>query len=130
MSNERQASTANLDGSLMLAGSSRPAAGFRAEAVVLNDNVTGMVGRAVWIDERGDKVFSELQGEGTAADNKITGTLVGGTGRYAKAEGNYEFSWRFVLEDENGAIQGQTVGLRGRIRARSTQAGSNVEKAR
>jgi hypothetical protein len=113
---ERRASTANLTGSLVLAGASRPAIGFRAEAVVLNDSATGMLGRAVWTDEHGDQAYSELRGEGTATHNTITGTFVGGTGRYAGATGNYEFSWRFVLESEDGTVQGQSLGLKGRVR--------------
>jgi hypothetical protein len=113
-----------LNGSLVLAGPSRPNAGFRAEAFVFNDTATGMVGRAVWTDEHGDQAFSELHGEGTADNNAITGTFVGGTGRYAGANGTYEFSWRFVLENEDGVVEGQSMGLKGRIRAGSRQTGS------
>ncbi len=110
----RRSST--LRGSLLLSGAARPNAGFRAEAVVLNDSATGMVGRAVWTDERGDQAWSELRGEGTATGNRIVGTFVAGTGRYAGISGNYEFSWRFVLETEDGVVQGQSVGLKGRAR--------------
>jgi len=113
---DRQASIASLNGSLLLAGPSRPGVGFRAEAIVLNDSASGMVGRSVWTDERGDQVFSELRGEGTATGNRITGTILGGTGRYSGATGSYEFSWRFVLETEDGTVQGQSVGLKGRVR--------------
>ena len=116
---DRWASIANFDGSLLLAGPSRPATGFRAEAIVLNDSVTGMVGRAVWTDERGDQAYSELQGEGTATGNQIVGTFLGGTGRYSGATGTYEFSWRFVLEGEDGSVQGQSIGLNGRVRLES-----------
>ena len=42
-----------------------------------------MVGRAVWTDERGDQVFSELKGEWVGTGNRIVGTFIGGTGRYA-----------------------------------------------
>jgi len=118
---DRRASTANLEGSLLLAGPSSPAVGFRAEAIVLNDSATGMVGRAVWTDEHGDQVYSELKGEGTATHNRIVGTLLGGTGRYLGATGTYEFSWRFVLEGEDGAVQGQSVGLKGRVRVGSPE---------
>jgi len=120
---DRQASIANLNGSLLLAGPSRPGVGFRAEAIVLNDSATGMVGRSVWTDERGDQVFSELRGEGTGTGNRIVGTFLGGTGRYAGATGSYEFAWRFVLETEDGTVQGQSVGLKGRVRAGSPPAG-------
>lgn len=122
----RRASIAEMDGSLLLAGPSRPSVGFRAEAIVLNDSATGMVGRSVWTDDRGDQVYSELRGEGTATGNRIVGTFLGGTGRYAGATGTYEFSWRFVLEAEDGTVQGQSMGLHGRVRASAPQALSSA----
>jgi hypothetical protein len=121
---DRRASIANFSGSLLLAGSSRPATGFRAEAIVFNDSVTGMVGRAVWTDEHGDQAYSELQGEGTSTGNKIVGTFLGGTGRYSGVTGSYELSWRFVLEGEDGSVQGQSVGLNGRVRLDSPRGTS------
>ena len=119
---DRRASISNFSGSLVLAGPSRPNVGFRAEAIVFNDSLTGMTGRAVWTDEHGDHAFSELQFADTPANNKIVGTFVGGTGRYAGATGTYEFSWRFVLESEDGNTQGESVGLKGRVRVDSTRA--------
>ena len=119
---ERRASIANLTGTLLLAGPSRPGLGFRAEAIVLSDSATGMVGRSVWTDERGNQVFSELRGEGTATGNRIVGTILGGTGRYSGVTGTYEFSWRFFLEAEDGTVQGQSVGLKGRVRVGSPPA--------
>lgn len=122
---DRQASIADLSGSVLLAGPSRPAIGFRAEAIALNDSATGMIGRAVWTDERGDQVYSELRGEGTATNNRIVGTFLGGTGRYSGATGTYEFSWRFVLETEDGSVQGQSIGLKGRVQLDSPHAPSD-----
>ena len=113
---DRKASVATFRGSLVLSGAARPNAGYRAEAVVLNDSATGMTGRAVWTDERGDQAWSELRGEGTATGNRIIGTFVAGSGRYAGISGDYEFSWRFVLESEDGVVQGQSEGLQGRVR--------------
>ena len=123
---DRRASIAEVDGSLLLAGPSRPDVGFRAEAIVLNDSATGMVGRSVWTDEHGDEVYSELRGEGTATGNRIVGTFLGGTGRYAGATGTYEFSWRFVLEAEDGTVEGQSMGLKGRVRVSAPQAASSA----
>ena len=120
---DRKASVSMLRGSLVLSGAARPAVGFRAEVVVLNDTATGMVGRAVWTDERGDQAWSELRGEGTATGNRIVGTFIAGTGRYAGVTGQYEFSWRFVLETEDGTVQGQSVGLKGRVRGGSADGG-------
>ena len=113
---DRRVSVADLTGTLMLAGPSRPSVGFRGEALLFNDSATGMVGRAVWTDDRGDEVFSELRGEGTASGNRVLGIFVGGTGRFAGATGTYEFSWRYVLENEDGNVAGESVNLKGRIR--------------
>src|SRR5262245_62993100 len=118
---DRRASIVDFNGSLELSGASRPAVGFRAEAIVLNDSVTGLVGRAVWTDERGDQVFSELRGEAPATSNRLFGRFLGGSGRYAGATGSYEFSWRFLLEVEDGTVQGQSMGLKGRVRRAAPQ---------
>jgi len=123
---DRQASIADFTGSLFLSGPSRPAVGFRAEAIVLNDSVTGLVGRAVWTDERGDQVFSELRGETTPTGNRLVGTFLGGSGRYVGATGSYEFSWRFLIEGEEGTVQGQSEGLKGRVRAGPLQDAPNA----
>jgi hypothetical protein len=112
----RRGSIIDLRGTLLLRGAGRPGVGFRSEVIALVDSATGLVGRSVWTDEHGDQVFSELQGEGTSARNRIAGTILGGTGRYAGATGMYEFSWHFVIEAEDGSIQGRTEGLEGRVR--------------
>ena len=112
----RKGSILDLSGTMLLAGQGRPGVGFRCEVIALVDTATGLVGRGVWTDERGDQVFSELKGEGTAERNRIAGTILGGTGRYAGATGSYEFSWQFVIESEDGSIQGRAVGLKGRVR--------------
>ena len=111
----RQGSLVDLRGSLLLRGAERPGVGFRSEVIGLSDSTTGFSGRSVWTDERGDQVFSELTGEGTAEKNRIRGTIFGGTGRYAGASGSYEFSWEWVLESEDGSIQGRANGLKGRV---------------
>lgn len=120
---DRRGSIVDLRGTMLLAGPGRPGVGFRAEVIALVDSATGLVGRSVWTDERGDQVFSDLTGEGTAARNHITGTILGGTGRYAGVTGSYEFSWRFVIEAEDGSIQGSAVGLKGRFRLGQPTAG-------
>lgn len=113
---ERRASILDLSGTMLLAGSKRPGVGFRSEVIALVDSNTGLVGRSVWTDEHGDQVFSQLQGEGTADRNHITGKFLGGTGRYAGATGSYEFSWQWVMEAEDGTIQGRAIDLKGRVR--------------
>lgn len=120
---DRQGSIVDLSGSMLLAGAARPGVGFRADLIALVDSETGLVGRGVWTDDRGDQVYSELTGEGTGEHNHIVGTILGGTGRHSGATGTYEFSWQYVIESEDGVIQGRAVGLKGRYRAGQPGAG-------
>jgi hypothetical protein len=118
---ERHASLLDLKGTLLLQGDARPAVGFRADSLFLADTTTGLVGRAAWTDENGDHVYSEL----TSAPPDtlaVTGTIVGGTGRYSGATGAYTFTWSDVLATEEGAIQGRATNLTGRIRTGSGSA--------
>jgi hypothetical protein len=110
------ASIMNLNGSLLLAGENKPGVGFRAEMVGFADSVNGLVGRSVWTDEHGDRVFSELKGEQVGTGNRITGTIVGGTGRFAGATGDYAFEWRYLITAEDGRVGGRSEGLTGRVR--------------
>jgi hypothetical protein len=126
----QQSSVFDLTGSVLLTGERRPAAGFQARVIGFTGDGGAMQGRSVWTDERGDQVFSELQGEGTATGNRIAGTIVGGTGRFAGATGDYAFSWRFVLEAEDGTVQGQSVGLTGRVRAGGPAAAPGAAEGR
>src|SRR5262250_904691 len=120
LGNDRQTSVANYQGTLLLAGPGRPGVGFRAEVIALNDSDTGMLGRAVWTDEHGDQVWSELRGEGNKTTNKIVGTFVGGTGRYSGATATYDLSWIFMLDTNNGTSQRESLGLKGRVRKGSS----------
>ena len=125
------ASIMNLNGSLLLAGANKPGVGFRAEMVGFADSVTGLVGRSVWTDEHGDQVFSEMKGERVEDGNRITGTFLGGTGRFAGATGEYEFQWRYLITAEDGRVGGRAEGLKGRVRlgappASASSAGAPV----
>ena len=113
---DRRSAVFDLRGSMLLSGPGRPIVGFRSEVIALSDSASGLTGRSVWTDEAGDQVFSEIKGQGTAARNRIEGTIFGGTGRYAGVTGTYEFSWKYVIESEEGTIQGRAVGLKGRVR--------------
>lgn len=113
----RQASIADLEGTMLLSGDTRPARGFRGEAIVFNDTGAGAEGRGVWTDSDGSQIFSELHGTGVAAAKKIEGKFIGGTGRFTGATGSFTFTWQFVIDTGDGRIQGQTSDLSGRIRA-------------
>ena len=105
-----------LTGSVLLTGAQRPAVGFKAQAIGFSDSRTGMQGRCVWTDERGDRVYSELKGEAVGEGNRILGTFIGGTGRYAGVTGDYTFQWQYVIDTEDGAVSGRVIDFKGRAR--------------
>lgn len=113
---QRSVAVVEVSGSLLLSGASRPALGFRGEAITFADDATGMLGRAVWTDERGEQLYSELTAERSDGALAIRGRFVGGSGRYAGAEGEYAFGWQYLIESEAGEVQGRAVGLTGRVR--------------
>ncbi len=113
---DRRASVASLGGTLLLTGERGLGVGFQARAITFSDSQTGGLGRAVWIDDRGDEIFSELSGGPIASGRRISGTIIGGTGRWAGVTGAYELGWQFVIETEEGVVQGRAVDLKGRAR--------------
>ncbi len=110
----RRASVLSVSGSMLLTGERGLGVGFQARAIALSDEKTGMLGRAVWTDERGDQIFSELRGDPVASGRAVLGTITGGTGRWAGIEGEYRFDWSWVVEAGEGRVQGRAEGLRGR----------------
>jgi hypothetical protein len=113
---ERRASVAILSGTLLLTGERGLGVGFQARAITFSDSQTGGLGRAVWTDERGDEVYSELSGGPLASGRRVAGTIVGGTGRYLGVTGAWDMAWQLVMETEEGVVQGRAIDLKGRAR--------------
>ena len=111
----RSAAIVRLSGAVVLAKTDLDG-GLLGEAIAFDDGNTLSVGRAVWTDARGDRVFSELKGEPVATGRRIVGTITGGTGRYAGAIGDYALTWQYVAQDADDVVQGRSVDLRGRLR--------------
>ncbi len=111
----RTAGIVHLSGAIVLAKGTELGGGILADAIAFDDGRSLSVGRAVWTDARGDRVFSELRGEPVATGRRILGTITGGTGRYNGLVGEYELTWQYVAQDDD-AVQGRAVDLRGRIR--------------
>jgi hypothetical protein len=120
---ERGAAAAivEISGAVVLASGEGLSRGFRGEAIGFDDGQGLSMGRCVWTDERGDRLFSRLRGESVQTGRRFTGTITGGTGRYAGLSGEYSFTWQYVIAAEDGAggIQGRAVGLTGRIQRAS-----------
>jgi hypothetical protein len=121
----RTSSVLELEGPVLLAGPQRPGVGFQSHTIALSDSTTGLLGRSEWTDENGDKVFSEITGTGTAAQNKLQGRIVGGTGRYSGVTGTYDFSWSYLIETDDGTVQGRAVGLTGQVTKQPSGGGGD-----
>ena len=113
----RTASTIYLSGAVVLTVSEGVSRGFRGEVIGFDDGATASIGRSVWTDERGDRIFATLRGETIGTGRRFAATITGGTGRYAGITGEYSFEWQYVVEADQGTIQGRAVGLKGRYRA-------------
>jgi hypothetical protein len=114
------ASIAHLSGAVVLSNGSGVVAGFTGEAIGFDDGSSQTTGRAVWTDSAGDHVFSTLRGGPLEKGRRISGTITGGTGRWAGVTGDYELSWQYVVSSEADSIQGRAVDLRGRFRWRES----------
>lgn len=122
---DRQAAIFRLGGSTSLAGTNRPAAGFRAEIIGYSDTATGMRGSCVWTDRQGDRVFSELRADEPGPDRPVTGTIVGGTGRFAGVSGEYRFTWQYMMDSDDGTVAARISNLQGLVRFAALPAGAS-----
>lgn len=127
MGPDRKVSIVDLTGSLLLVGEQRLGEGFRSEFIGYSDTRKGGVGWCVWTDSRGDQLFSSIRGGPIGTASRFTGTFLGGTGRYAGVTGEYGFEWQYVVEAEDGVIQGRIVSLAGRFRRDATVLPAPVE---
>lgn len=111
-----EATIVGISGAVVLTVGEGLARGFSAEAIGFVDGRGTSVGRCVWTDDKGDRIFSILKGEDLQTGKRTVGTISGGTGRYAGLEGEYSLTWQFVVPTVDGVIQGRTVSLVGRVR--------------
>jgi hypothetical protein len=109
-----------VSGAVVLTSGEVLSRGFRGQAIGFDDGQGLSVGRCVWTDENGDRLFSRLRGESLGAGKRFVGTITGGTGRYAGLTGEYSFRWEYLVSategDAAGVVQGRAVGLEGRVR--------------
>jgi len=117
----RAAAIVQLSGAVVLSTSAGLSSAFRAEALGFDDGNGLAAGRAVWTDTRGDLVFSVLKGETLATGRRIAATITGGTGRYAGITGDWTLTWQFVVETEDGEVQGRASDFNGRFRGIETR---------
>ena len=113
---DRPAAIVRVTGAVVIASGEGLSRGFQGEAIFFDDGRGLGVGRSVWTDDRGDRIYSELKGEPAQAGRRVAGTITGGTGRYAELTGEYSLTWQYVVQAEEGVIQSRSADLKGRFR--------------
>jgi hypothetical protein len=111
----RTAVTVHVAGAIVLAADGPLGRGLQGEVIGFDNGAGVTAGSAVWTDGRGDRIFSDLTGDLLQSSRRITGTITGGTGKYAGATGAYELTWLYVLSGEDAGVQGRAIDLRGWI---------------
>jgi len=113
---ERPASIVHLRGPLTLTSGEGLGRGFFGDVIGFDDGGTLLAGRAVFTDQRGDRIYCLLKAEPIGNGRRATATITGGTGRFAGIEGSFSFAWQYVVDQEGGEMSLRTVNIEGRTR--------------
>lgn len=113
---ERPASIVHLTGPLTLTSGEGLGRGLLGEVIGFDDGGRLLAGRAVFTDERGDRIFCSLEAEPIGTGRRATATITGGTGRFAGLEGTFSFAWQYVVDAGGDEVSGRAVDLAGRTR--------------
>ena len=119
---ERPAAIVHLTGPLTLTSGEGLGRGFLGEVIGFDDGGALLVGRAVFTDERGDRIFCTIKAEPIGTGRRATATITGGTGRFAGLEGAFSFAWQYVVDQEGGEVSGRAVNVEGRTRLEAGKA--------
>jgi hypothetical protein len=112
----RRAALVQLSGALTVTSGPGLSRGFGGSAIGFDDGSGATVGRAVWTAASGDQIFSVWKGDVLGPGRVVTGTITGGTGRFARAVGDYTLTWQYLVHTHDDTVQGRAVDLRGRLR--------------
>lgn len=116
------AAIVRLSGAISLSsGTEVVGGGLLGEAIGYDDGTGTTTGRSVWTDSNGSRVFSSFTAETIGTGRRVTGTITGGTGRFAGVVGDFTLTWQYVVQGEDDAVQGRSVDLKGRIGRGSRQ---------
>lgn len=119
---ERPASVVVLSGPLTLTSGEGLGRGLLGQVIGFDDGGNTLVGRAVFTDDHGDRIFCTLEAQPIGSGRKATATITGGTGRFTGIEGSFAFSWQYVLHVDSSDVDGRITDLEGRTRIRGKAA--------
>ncbi len=112
---ERAAVLVHATGSFVIAKGDVLGKGFFGELVAFDDGAGTFAGRAVFTDEKGDKVFAKLAADRFGAARRVSGTVTGGTGRFSGVSGALSLSWKYVVAGGTDDFEALAVTVEGRI---------------
>ena len=123
----RAAAIVHATGSLVVTKGETLGRGFFGELIGFDDGGTLLSGRAIFTDEKGDKVFAVLKAQPLGAGRTATAAITGGTGRWAGLEGDFTFAWKFVVASEDDAFDALALNVEGRVRRPPPKAAPHAE---
>lgn len=96
-------------GSIMNESGEGPFHNMSSQCIGMGDSARDDNGHCVFTDADQDKIFDEWTYDGTSG----TGTIIGGTGKYAGIQGYYEYEWVSVPAAKEGTYQGYSARFEG-----------------
>lgn len=111
------AAAGGLTGTLTVQTTEGARPSFETDCVIFADDRTGGTGRCVWTATSGDQVFVELRSSGPVGSGRARGSFTGGTGRFVRIEGQFDFEWNYSVRGRGEAsLDGATMAMQGRYR--------------
>ena len=102
--------------------------GFFGEVIGFDDGGTLLAGRAVFTDERGDRVFATLKAQPLGTGRTAAATITGGTGRWAGLEGRVHVRVEVVVESGEDDFDAMTLNVEGRARRAPPKTPAEAQK--
>lgn len=96
-------------GSIMNEAGKGPFHNMSSRCIGMGDSARADNGHCVFTDADQDKIFDEWTYDGTSG----TGTIIGGTGKYAGIQGHYDYEWVSVPAAKDGTYQGYSSRFEG-----------------
>jgi hypothetical protein len=115
-SDDREVYTFKLAGHVSLETKLGKKKHYWSECVGLSDTASGAVARCVWKDLDGPEIYVTLQSDRLQSDQRVTGTIVGGSEHLEGISGDLSFAWSSISFQKEGGksmVSGQTLDLSG-----------------
>lgn len=116
-SDDREVYTFELSGHVSLKTKLGKKKHYWSECVGLSDTASGAVARCVWKDLDGPEIYVTLQSDRLQSDQRVTGTIVGGSEHLEGISGDLSFVWSSISFQKEGGksmVSGQALDLSGR----------------